>query len=88
MKKSSKNKPMQQGAIQYFHHEQVFHFESGGQIPRVDIAYETWGKLNRKRSNALLILTGLSPNALAASSKIVATDGWGVPMIGAGEAVG
>lgn len=85
MKKPSKNKPMQQGATQYLHHEQVFQFISGGRIPRVDMAYETWGKLNKERSNAILILTGLSPNAHAASNEKDPRDGWWEPMIGPGK---
>jgi len=85
MNKSSKNKLMQQGATQYLHYEQVFRFENGGRIPRVDIAYETWGTLNKERSNAVLILTGLSPNAHAASNEKDPTEGWWEPMIGPGK---
>jgi len=87
MNKSSKNKSMQQGATQYLHHDQVFQFKNGGRIPRVDMAYETWGKLNRQRSNAVLILTGLSPNAHAASNEKDPTDGWWEPMIGPGKPI-
>ena len=85
MNKSSKNKLMQQGATQYLHYEQVFRFENGGRIPRVDIAYETWGTLNKERSNAVLILTGLSPNAHAASNEKDPSEGWWEPMIGPGK---
>ena len=87
MNKSSKNKLMQQGATQYLHYEKVFRFENGGQIPRVDIAYETWGTLNKERSNAVLILTGLSPNAHAASSEKDPSNGWWEPMIGPGKPI-
>jgi homoserine O-acetyltransferase len=91
MKKSSENKqnkwvkPKPSGATYYMHHEQDFCFASGGRIPRISMAYETWGKLNRNRSNAVLILTGLSPNAHAASSEKDPTDGWWEPMIGPGK---
>ena len=87
MKKSPRIKPKQQGATQYLRHEQSFCFASGGMIPRVDMAYEVWGKLNKDRSNAILILTGLSPNAHAASSEQDPTDGWWEPMIGPGKSI-
>lgn len=69
------------------HHEQEFRFASGGRIPRVSMAYETWGTLNRDRSNAVLILTGLSPTAHAASSEKDPSDGWWEPVIGPGKPV-
>jgi homoserine O-acetyltransferase len=71
----------------YLQVEEPFRFASGGQIPRVDVAFETWGKLNPERSNAVLILTGLSPNAHAASSEKNPHDGWWEPMIGPGKPI-
>jgi homoserine acetyltransferase len=38
-----------------------------GVLPSVTVAYETWGKLNEQRSNAVLIHTGLSATSHAAS---------------------
>jgi homoserine O-acetyltransferase len=46
------------------------------------IAYETWGKLNAARDNALLLFTGLSPPAHAASSDEDPSDGWWQGMVG------
>ena len=40
----------------------------GGVIEHPVIAYETWGTLNAARDNTLLLFTGLSPSAHAASS--------------------
>ena len=40
----------------------------GGVIEHPVIAYETWGRLNEARDNTVLIFTGLSPSAHAASS--------------------
>jgi len=51
------------------------------------LAYETWGKLNTEYSNAVLILSGLSPSAHAASSKDDPTPGWWEPMIGPGAPI-
>lgn len=75
------------GATRYLSIEEPFRFASGGQIPRVDVAYETWGELNAERSNAVLILTGLSPDAHAASSEDNPVEGWWEPMIGPGKPI-
>jgi len=77
----------QRGATWFLQVEEPFRFASGGLISRVDIAYETWGTLNAERSNAMLVLTGLSPNAHAASSEKNPEDGWWEPMIGPGKPI-
>ena len=59
----------------------------GGQLQRARIAYETWGTLNAARDNAILLFTGLSPPAHAASSNADPSDGWWQEMIGPGLAV-
>ncbi len=53
-------------------------------MPQIDLAYETWGMLNSDRTNAVMILTGISPSAHAASSKLDPGEGWWEPMIGPG----
>jgi homoserine O-acetyltransferase len=57
----------------------------GGTLPGVEIAYETWGELNAARDNALLIFTGLSPSAHAASSQEDPAPGWWEDMLGPGR---
>lgn len=54
----------------------------GGVLHGGRIAYETWGKLNAARDNALLMFTGLSPPAHAASSERDPSDGWWQGMVG------
>ena len=54
----------------------------GGVLHGGRIAYETWGKLNAARDNALLLFTGLSPPAHAASSGEDPSDGWWQGMVG------
>ena len=61
--------------------------KKGGVLPSFTLAYETWGELNTDRSNAVLILSGLSPSAHAASSKDDPTPGWWEPMIGPGAPI-
>ena len=59
----------------------------GGVLHGARIAYETWGTLNEARDNALLLFTGLSPSAHAASSPADPSDGWWEGMIGPGLAI-
>jgi len=54
----------------------------GGVLHGARIAYETWGTLNGARDNALLLFTGLSPPAHAASSEKDPSDGWWQGMVG------
>jgi len=54
----------------------------GGVLHGARIAYETWGKLNERRDNAILLFTGLSPPAHAASSPEDPSDGWWQGMVG------
>jgi homoserine O-acetyltransferase/O-succinyltransferase len=59
----------------------------GGVLHGARVAFETWGKLNAARDNAVLIFTGLSPSAHAASSPADRRDGWWEGMIGPGRAI-
>ncbi|MEY3713386.1 MAG: hypothetical protein RL321_1006, partial [Pseudomonadota bacterium] len=54
----------------------------GGQI-----AYETWGTLNTAKDNSVLIFTGLSPSAHAASSLADPSAGWWEQIIGPSAAL-
>jgi homoserine O-acetyltransferase len=56
-------------------------------LPQVEIAYETWGTLSAARDNALLIVTGLSPGAHAASSADNPAPGWWEEMVGPGQPI-
>ncbi len=64
-----------------------FHMRRGGRLKEVTLAYETWGKLSAKADNAILIFTGLSPSAHAASSKQDPSPGWWEYMVGPGKAI-
>jgi len=58
-----------------------------GSLHGARIAYETWGELNQARDNAILIFTGLSPPAHAASSAADPSPGWWEGMIGPALAI-
>ncbi len=60
--------------------------EAGGELPDVQLAYETWGRLNRDASNAVLVqhaLTGSSHVARGASEE----EGWWDGLVGPGRTV-
>lgn len=57
----------------------------GGELPVVDLAYETWGEAGR--DNHVVIFTGLSPDAHAASSPADREAGWWEAMVGAGKPI-
>lgn len=60
-----------------------FEMEHGGTLLDPVIAYETWGELNRQKDNGVLLFTGLSPSAHAASSSMDPSSGWWEAMVGA-----
>lgn len=64
-----------------------FPMKRGGALHGARVAYETWGTLTPARDNALLILTGLSPDAHAASSEANPEAGWWEAMVGPGKPI-
>jgi len=74
-------------ARQYLKLDQPFLMRRGGVLQQVQLAYETWGELNPRKDNAILIFTGLSPSAHAASSAQDCSPGWWEDMVGPGRAI-
>jgi homoserine O-acetyltransferase len=74
-------------ARRYFALPSPFAMKRGGELQGARVAYETWGTLSPARDNAILILTGLSPSAHAASNAEDPSDGWWEAMIGPGKAI-
>jgi homoserine O-acetyltransferase len=72
-------------ARQYFSLPSPFAMRRGGALVGARLAYETWGTLSAARDNAILILTGLSPGAHAASNAADPSPGWWEEMIGPGK---
>ena len=64
-----------------------FPMKRGGALHGARMAYETWGTLDADRGNAILVLTGLSPDAHAASNAGNPAPGWWDWMIGPGKPI-
>ena len=56
----------------------------GGILPEYTIAYEAWGTLNKEKSNAILLHTGLSASSHAHSTPENDSPGWWEKFIGPG----
>ena len=56
--------------------------ELGGRLPRVTLAYRTWGRLNAAGDNAVLVLHALTGDTGAAGE-----GGWWTPLVGPGKAI-
>jgi homoserine O-acetyltransferase len=63
--------------------------EAGGELPRVRLAFETWGTLAPDRSNAVLVLHALTGDSHAAGPAGPGhpTPGWWDALIGPGRAL-
>ncbi|RZA37378.1 MAG: homoserine O-acetyltransferase [Lysobacteraceae bacterium] len=59
----------------------------GGELHGARVAFETWGELNAARDNAILIVTGLSPDAHAARNEGNPAEGWWEQMLGPGKPI-
>ena len=65
----------------------TFAMKRGGSLHGARMAYETWGTLNAAGDNAILILTGLSPDAHAAANASNPEPGWWEAMLGDGKPI-
>ena len=91
MKKSEDNK-----VVPIFKHDNSaiiekvsdsFDFQRGGYLDEVSMAYETWGTLNKNKSNVIVIFTGLSASSHVTSSEHNNSAGWWESMVGEGRPI-
>ncbi|MGY1580173.1 homoserine O-acetyltransferase MetX [Streptomyces sp. MN13] len=64
-----------------------FTLRRGGTLSGARVAYETVGRLTPERDNAVLVLTGLSPDSHVASHPQDPSPGWWEAMVGPGKPV-
>ncbi|MDD5049310.1 MAG: alpha/beta fold hydrolase, partial [Methanoregulaceae archaeon] len=82
-----KRESVGESRTQYYHNPSPLRLESGKSLPSFTLAYETWGHLNRERSNAILICHALSGDAHAAGHhEGDEKPGWWDSVIGPGKA--
>lgn len=69
--------------------ERPFVTELGHTLPEVNVAYETWGTLNARRDNVMLVFHALTGDCHAASHPEIPGDvpGWWEPLIGPGKPI-
>ena len=70
------------GHTEVFNSKQPILLDWGGILPQFDVAYETWGSLNKDKSNAILLHTGLSASSHAHSTESNPKPGWWEKFIG------
>jgi homoserine O-acetyltransferase/O-succinyltransferase len=64
-----------------------FTLELGGELRDVEVAFETWGKLNRSKDNAVLICHALSGDSHTASHSKNDSPGWWEVVVGPGKSI-
>ena len=50
-------------SLQIFKHEQAFQLENGEVLPSIEIAYNTFGKLNANKDNVVWVCHALTANS-------------------------
>jgi homoserine O-acetyltransferase len=65
--------------------EDGLHLEAGGRLPRIDVAYETWGKLNAGGTNGVLVLHALTGDSHVAGGPD--DPGWWQGLVGPGRPI-
>jgi homoserine O-acetyltransferase len=74
--------------IAHFSEAEGLPLDNGGLLAPFDIAYQTYGRLNAERSNAVLVCHALTGDQYVASRHpITAKDGWWATIIGPGKPV-
>jgi homoserine O-acetyltransferase len=71
---------------QFFTSEAPFRFECGKILPAITLAYETFGRPNAERSNAILLCHALTGDSHVARHHAEDAPGWWEALVGPGKA--
>ena len=72
------------GAFEFVSNEE-FRFEKGGSINPLVLVYETYGRLNGAKDNAIVVHHALSTNSHLAATETNPEQGWWEEMVGPGK---
>ena len=72
---------------QYVTFDEVLRLEHGGELPRITVAYETYGELNARRDNAVLVCHALSGDSHVARHDEDDDPGWWDVYVGPGKPI-
>lgn len=81
------NSTIRTNNVRLYDDTRPFQFESGVLLAPIDVAYETYGSLNRERTNAILVCHALSGDAHAAGISSDGQPGWWDGIVGEGKAL-
>ncbi len=75
--------------VRLYTEAEPFHFESGSSLGPIDVAFETYGELNKERTNCVLVCHALTGSAHAGlyNSEDDKVPGWWDGIIGPGKAL-
>lgn len=74
-----------QSGFDVYRHKQPIFLDYGGHLLEHEVAYESWGTLNKDKSNLILVHTGLSASSHAKSQPNNRKSGWWENFIGDGK---
>jgi len=75
---------MENGAFEFVSYDD-FRFEKGGSINPLVLVYETYGRLNAAKDNAIVVHHALSADSHLASTEKNPDEGWWQEMVGPGK---
>jgi homoserine O-acetyltransferase len=73
--------------VQYAAFDSPLELECGGRLPQLTVAYETYGQLNQRRDNAILICHALSGDSHVAQHDEHDDPGWWDLVVGSGKSI-
>ncbi|MBB82453.1 MAG: homoserine O-acetyltransferase [Deltaproteobacteria bacterium] len=73
--------------VRFWQSDEPLRLESGAALPRLQVAFETWGELDEDASNAVLVCHALSGDSHAARHDADDEPGWWEILIGPGKAL-